>query len=283
MISPGPKPESCVYRLSIGRLLCALLFTLAGCEQVTQQGGVPGRDREGAVTAPGYEPLSGSVFQSDEIQTLQADEFANPGLLWVDRGMALWRETHASGSCHQCHGRLVDMVGVATRFPRFDEASGSTINLTQQIARCRTEHLGLSSVPYESETLLALTAAVAMQSRGLPFAVDTSGPAIAAWQRGRDYFHTRRGQMNLSCQHCHELNAGKRLRGERLSQGQSVGYPTYRLQWQTLGSLHRRLRFCNSAIRAQPFAYGAQEYVDLELYLAWRGGGLGLEAPAVRR
>ena len=175
------------------------------------------------------------------------------------------------------------MSGVATRYPSLDAERGVLMNLTQRIAQCRTEHQRLPGEAYESQPLLALTAALVHQSRGMPFDVQIEGAARPFFEQGQAYFDTRRGQMNLACRHCHEVNVGRMLRGDLLSQGQSVGYPTYRLQWETLGSLHRRLRFCNSAIRAEPFGYGAPEYVSLELYLAWRAGRLPLEAPGVRR
>ncbi|MEM9623374.1 MAG: sulfur oxidation c-type cytochrome SoxA [Pseudomonadota bacterium] len=224
------------------------------------------------------EVQSGYAYQAPETQSLQDDDFGNPGLLWVDKGIALW-EVH----CASCHEGLDHMTDVATRYPRFDPALNRVINLTQRIDHCRTEHVGLPAVDYESEELLALTVALTHLADGQPYAVDISGNNAAAFERGRAYYYTRRGQMNLACHHCHEVNAGKKLRGETLSQGHSNGYPTYRLQWQTLGSLQRRLRFCNAAMRAEPFAYGAQAYVDLELFLAWRADDLALESPAVRR
>ena len=144
------------------------------------------------------------------------------------------------------------MTDVATRYPRFDLTASKVINLTQRIELCRTEHAGLPPEEYESEELLALTVALARLADGLTYAVDISGENALAYERGRAYYYARRGQMNLACHHCHEVNAGKKLRGETLSQGHGNGYPAYRLQWQTLGSLHRRLRFCNAAIRAEP-------------------------------
>ena len=42
-------------------------------------------------------------------------------------------------------------------------------------------------------------------------------------------------------------------------------------------------RWCNEAVDAEPHAYGSDEYLALELYLAWRGRGLPIETPAVRR
>ncbi|MGI9498509.1 MAG: sulfur oxidation c-type cytochrome SoxA, partial [Geminicoccaceae bacterium] len=49
------------------------------------------------------------------------------------------------------------------------------------------------------------------------------------------------------------------------------------------GSLHRRFKGCNDQVRAEPFKRGSDEYVNLELYLAWRGQGLPIETPAVRQ
>ncbi len=224
------------------------------------------------------EVRSGFDYQAAETQALQQDDFANPGLLWVDSGRTLW-----ASECTACHGEIDAMAGIARRYPKFDEAAARVINLNQRIELCRTQQAILPALPYEAEERLALTVALTHLDQGQPFAVDITGKNAAAFHRGREYFYTRRGQMNLACHHCHEVNAGKRLRGEALSQGQPTGYPTYRLQWQTLGSLHRRLRFCNAALRAAPFDFGAQEYVDLELFLAWRAANLPLEAPAVRR
>jgi len=104
-------------------------------------------------------------------------------------------------------------------------------------------------------------------------------PFIAA---GRDLFNLRQGQINLSCAQCHDDNWGGKLAGAPIPQGHPNGYPLYRLEWQTLGSLQRRLRNCLVGMRAEPYAFGAPEYVDLELYLMWRARGLPVETPAVR-
>ncbi len=49
-----------------------------------------------------------------------------------------------------------------------------------------------------------------------------------------------------------------------------------------MGSLTRRLRNCMAGVRAEPFAAGAPEWVELELYLAQRARGMPIETPAVR-
>ena len=86
----------------------------------------------------------------------------------------------------------------------------------------------------------------------------------------------------MSCANCHVDNAGGIIRANTLTQGQSNGFPVYRLKWQKVGSTHRRFRGCNKQVRAQPYAYGSEEYVNLELFVAWRGRGLLVETPATR-
>ncbi|MEO1078287.1 MAG: sulfur oxidation c-type cytochrome SoxA [Pseudomonadota bacterium] len=228
---------------------------------------------------------SGYHYQSAEIRALQDDDFANPGMLWVDQGDALWRESGAADepSCQSCHGEPSSLRGVAVRYPRYDESMGGLINLEGRINRCRQEHQKQPPLPYESEPLLALTALLAHQSRGMPISVSIEGPAREFFEQGKTYFYTRRGQLNLACYHCHELNPDRYLRGDRLSQGQPTGYPIYRLDWQTLGSLQRRLRFCNTGVRAEPHEFGDPTWLNLELFLGWRARGLLYETPAVRR
>jgi sulfur-oxidizing protein SoxA len=232
------------------------------------------------------QPVSGLAFQSEDTQRLQADEFANPGLLWLDRGLNYWSESPATGgqSCASCHGAPESaMAGVATRYPQYRKERGALIDLQQQINLCRTQRQNLAPAAYESDELLSLAVLIGHQSRGQPFNVTIDGPAREFFAAGEAYFYQRRGQMNLACHHCHEFNAGRMLRGDRLSQGHGNGYPAYRLEWQGVGSLHRRLRFCNQGVRAQQHPYGAAEYVNLALFLAWRSGQLPIETPAVRR
>jgi L-cysteine S-thiosulfotransferase len=229
---------------------------------------------------------SGYTYLSPENQRLQDDEFANPGLLWVEQGRELWH--HADGasgaSCATCHGEAVEsMRGVRTRYPHFDPQRGKLINLEQQINRCREAHMQAPAYPYESAALLALTTFVSFQSRGLPMDVRSDGPAAPFFEAGKVFFHQRRGQLDLACAHCHDQQAGQRLRGEVISQGQTNGFPVYRHLWQTLGSTHRMFAWCNTSVRAEPYPYGADEYVNLELFLAWRGRGLPVETPAIRR
>jgi sulfur-oxidizing protein SoxA len=127
-----------------------------------------------------------------------------------------------------------------------------------------------------------MTALIGMQSRGMPVNVQSDGP-MADWvEKGKDLYYTRVGQLDMSCANCHEDNNGQYIRADHLSQGNTNGFPTYRFKWQGLGSLHRRFSGCMKNIRAQPFKRGSDEFTALEIYLATRGAGLGVESPSVR-
>jgi L-cysteine S-thiosulfotransferase len=231
------------------------------------------------------ERRSGYDFAGPESRAMQDDDTANPAMLWVSQGEALWAERAgaAGRSCADCHGDARDsMKGVAARYPAFDQALGRALDLEQRINRCRTEHQKAEPMAWESGDLLALTAFVAHQSRGLPIAVST-GPELRPFSAlGEELFRQREGQLNLSCSQCHDDNWGKRLAGNIIPQAHPTGYPVYRLEWQSLGSLQRRLRNCMTGVRAELYAYGAPEAVALELYLMERARGMPMDAPAVR-
>lgn len=230
-----------------------------------------------AAEPPAHTNRSGYDDASPEIRAMQDDDTANPAMLWVQQGEALWAR-----SCASCHGAPTAMRGVATRYPAIDRASGRPITLAGRIQQCRTEREHQAPFPPESEPLLALAALIGLQSRGLPIDIDATGPAAPVIERGRAFFTLRQGQLNLSCAQCHDTLAGQRLGGARIPQGHPNGYPLYRLEWQSLGSLDRRLRNCLTGIRAEPLTPGDDETTALQMFLAWRANGLPIETPAVR-
>jgi L-cysteine S-thiosulfotransferase len=238
-----------------------------------------------AAEIPPAERKSGYEFMGRETRAMQDDDTTNPGMLWVLDGEALWgRKDGAAGkSCADCHGDArTSMQGVAARYPAFDAARGRPIDLEQRINICRTERQNATPLPFESKDLLALAAYVGRQSRGMPIEIADDERTKPFLQAGRDMFYLRQGQLNLSCAQCHDDNWGQKLAGAPIPQGQPTGYPLYRLEWQALGSLQRRLRNCLFGMRTISYPFGAPEYVDLELYLMWRARGMKLETPAVR-
>jgi sulfur-oxidizing protein SoxA len=232
---------------------------------------------------PQAERRSGFSFMSPENQAIQNDDTANPGMLWTLDGEALWKRKTAGKSCADCHNDASSsMRGVAARYPAFDATLGRPVDLEQRINLCRTQNQQAMPLAYESRDLLALTAFIAQQSRGMPIEPGTDPQLAPFIAKGRELFTRRQGQLNLSCANCHDDNWDKRLAGSAITQGHPTGYPLYRLEWQSLGSLQRRLRACIYGIRAQPYDYGAPELVELELYLMSRARGMPIEAPAVR-
>jgi L-cysteine S-thiosulfotransferase len=228
---------------------------------------------------------SGYVDLSHETKAMQDDDTANPGMLAVLDGEALWnRKTGTANlSCAGCHGdAATSMKGVAARYPAFDAASGKPVDLEERINLERTARQKAPPLRYESADLLALSAYVARQSRGQPIAPPDDERLAAFVAAGQEFFDKRQGQLNLSCALCHDDNWGKRLAGNVVPQGHPNGYPLYRLEWQGLGSLQRRLRNCISGMRAETPEYGAPEYVNLELFLMRRSRGMAMESPAVR-
>ena len=234
---------------------------------------------------PRAERRSGYELMSPETRAMQDDDTANPGMLWVLEGEALWnRKIGAAGrACADCHGDArATMKGVAARHPAFDAARGRPITLEQRIGACRVDRQQAPPLAHESRELLALSAYVARQSRGLPIDVTIDARTQPFLDAGRATFHRRQGQLNLACSQCHDDHWGRQLAGNVIPQAHPTGYPIYRLEWQAVGSLERRLRNCLVGIRAEPYEYGAPELVDLELYLMSRAAGMKMDAPAVR-
>lgn len=235
-----------------------------------------------------FQPQSGYAFMEPSTRQLQDDDFLNPAFFLVERGLALWDQDWPSKdgtrSCRSCHGDPVtSMLGVAARYPAYDAVRGGPVNLELKLLQEITEKLGSPAPDYESQDLLALTALVAVQSRGMPMALPDD-PRLQGWiDRGAEIFDTRRGQLNLSCAQCHQDRWGERLRGDTISQGQVNAFPIFRLTWDEVGSRHRMFTWCMEAVRAEPFAFGSDDYVALETFLVQRGHGLLIEAPGVRR
>jgi sulfur-oxidizing protein SoxA len=234
---------------------------------------------------PPGERRSGATFMAPQTQAMQDDDTANPGMLWTLEGEELWSKKDGIGdkTCSDCHGDAsTSMKGVAARYPAFDRELGRPVDLEQRINLERARHQQASPLAYESRELLALTTFIAQQSRGMPITAGSDEELAPFVERGHALFTRREGQLNLSCANCHDDNWDKHLAGSAITQAHPTGYPLYRLEWQSLGSLQRRLRGCIFGVRAQPYDFGAPELVELELYLMTRAAGMAMEAPAVR-
>jgi sulfur-oxidizing protein SoxA len=233
--------------------------------------------------AQGGERHSGYQDMGPALRQMQDDDTANPAMLFVQAGEALWKQKAgtADKACADCHAEG-SMKGVAARYPAIPKGADKPVDLEGRINLCRTSQEKAESFGPESQELLGLTAYVALQSRGSPIAPPDDGRLVAVRAEGEQLYRQRQGEINLSCANCHDDNAGKKLGGATIPQGHPTGYPVYRLEWQSLGSLKRRLRNCLIGLRAEAYDYAAPEYIALETYLMYRARGLSMDAPGVR-
>ncbi len=287
MIAPCPTlaPRRHPWAALARRLGCATLAgfaaTAVGLAAATALSLAPASAQERPVDPR----RSGFEFMSRATQAMQRDDTANPGMLWVRGGEALWSQPAGTSgkACAACHAaEASSMRGVAARYPAFDAGLQRPLNLAQRIDQCRVKHQGAAALAPGSDELLSLEAYVAHASRGMPIAPPDDPRLAPARQRGEALFRQRIGQVNLSCAQCHDAQAGRRLGGSLIPQAHPTGYPIYRLEWQGLGTLARRIRGCMTGVRAEPYAFDAQELVELEAYLAVRAKGMAIETPGVR-
>jgi sulfur-oxidizing protein SoxA len=234
---------------------------------------------------PLSERRSGYADLGPETKAMQDDDTINPATLSVLDGEALWNTKTGAAhvSCADCHGKAEQsMKGVAARYPTYDVAYARPVDLEQRINICRAQHQNAPKYKPEDKDLLALALYVGRQSRGMQIAPSEDARLKPFLDAGRTLYIERQGQLNLSCAQCHDERWGKHLGSSLIPQAHPTGYPIYRLEWQSVGSLQRRLRNCMFGMRAQPFDYDAVENVELELFLMWRARGMPIETPAVR-
>ena len=225
---------------------------------------------------------SGWRFRSAETQALETDDFDNPAFVFVEQAVDLWNEVEGSAnkSCASCHEDVAEFAGLRTELPRVDD--GTLVAMEDLINECRTDRMEAEPWEWSKGNMTAMTALIGLQSRGMPVNVAIDGAAAPFWEKGKELYYTRVGQLDMACSNCHEDNYGVMIRADHLSQGQVNGFPTYRLKNAKLNSIHGRFKGCMKNIRAAPFKEGGPEFKALELYLASRGQGLSVETPSVR-
>lgn len=227
---------------------------------------------------------SGWRFRSDETQAFQTDDFENPSMIWVEAAAEVWDTPEGSEgkACASCHEDVESMKGVRAVYPKWNETEGKVRTLEHQINDCRENRMGAETWKYDGGDMTNMVALISSVSRGMPVNVAIDGPAQSTWEKGKEIYYTRYGQLELSCANCHEDNYGNMIRADHLSQGQINGFPTYRLKNTKLNAVHARFKGCIRDTRAHTFKPGSDEFVALELYVASRGNGLSVEGPSVR-
>jgi sulfur-oxidizing protein SoxA len=176
-------------------------------------------------------------------------------------------------------------IGIRQNYPYFDRNEGKVITLELALNRCRGAN-GEAPLSYVDDEMAALTAYMAFTSRGKPFDIKVPDDprALEAYQNGKRYFYTRRGQLNFSCATCHVQNPGERIRAEVLAPALGIlnAMPIYRSEWGGMATISRRLTTCNSQIRGVPLDPQDEDYRDLEYFLSYVSNGLPISGPGAR-
>jgi sulfur-oxidizing protein SoxA len=202
----------------------------------------------------------------------------------LETGKELFAKPFANGK-HYADCFPEQGIGVRQNYPRFDERTGQVITLELALNQCR-ETNGEKAISYTGDDMAALTAYMAFTSRGKPFDIKIPDDprALEAYENGKRYFYTRRGQLNFSCATCHVQNPGERLRAEVLAPALGIlnALPIYRSEWGGMGTTSRRFVSCNSQVRGVPLEPQAEEYRDLEYFLSYVSNGLPISGPGSR-
>ncbi|NPU12126.1 sulfur oxidation c-type cytochrome SoxA [Bradyrhizobium sp. 83002] len=176
-------------------------------------------------------------------------------------------------------------IGIRQNYPYFDDKEGKVITLELALNRCR-EANGEQPYSYVKDEMASLTAYMAYTSRGKRFDIKIPDDprALEAFERGKEYFYTRRGQLNFSCASCHVQSPGERIRAEILAPALGIlnAMPIYRSEWSGMGTISRRIVTCNSQTRAVPLEPQSDEYRNLEYYLSYVSNGLPVSGPGAR-
>jgi sulfur-oxidizing protein SoxA len=211
------------------------------------------------------------------------DEFP-PYSFAVDQGKEMFAKPFKNGKTYgDCFPNKG--IGIRQNYPYFDEKSGEVVTLDVALNKCR-EANGEKPFNYNKDEMASLTAYMAFTSRGKPMSIKIPNDprALAAYNKGKEYFYTRRGQLNFSCASCHVQNPGNHIRTEVLAPALGImnAMPIYRSNWGGMGTVSRRLRSCNSQVLATPLKAEAEEYRDVEYFLSYMANGLPISGPGAR-
>jgi sulfur-oxidizing protein SoxA len=227
------------------------------------------------------------VYALDEAsyqQWLQIEEFA-PYELAVEEGKTLFETPFANGKTYaDCFPN--GGIGVRQNYPYFDTERGEVVTLELAINECRVKN-GEEPLSYKKGAIASISAYMAYTSRGAK--IDVKIPddprAMAAYESGKEFYYSKRGQLNFSCADCHVTNAGMMIRANKLSPalGHPSHFPVYRSKWGEMGTLHRRFDGCNKQVRANPLPAQGEEYRNLEYFMTYMSNGLEFNGPGARK
>jgi len=233
------------------------------------------------------EDFANGIYSIDPVgrENWEAIEEFPPYEPYIDEGREMWETPFANGKSYKdCFPE-----GPAQRknYPHWNKERGMVMTMPLALNECR-EANGEKPLKYKKGKIASLLAYMASESRGQTIDVvipEDDPKAVEAFNKGKQFWFARRGQLNFACAQCHAQNPGNILRSEMLSPafGHTTGWPVYRAKWGEMGTLHRRFTGCNKQVRAKPFEAQGEEYRNLEYFLTAVSNGLEFNGPSARK
>ncbi len=215
--------------------------------------------------------------QYDEIAEMPPYEDA------VDEGEELYNKKFKNGkSFKECFPK----PDIAGDYPMYDAKKG-VVTLSSAINDCLKAN-GEKPWNMKKGKMAKLEAYFAYQSKeaGKKFNIKIdSKEAQEAYERGKKEYYSQRGYLKLSCASCHVQGAGKRVRAEYMSPllGQVTHFPVYRLKWEDLGTLERRMVGCNKDQGENPHKANSKWMKELLYFMAYMSNGMPVDGPDIRK
>ncbi|WP_121628003.1 sulfur oxidation c-type cytochrome SoxA [Poseidonibacter antarcticus] len=202
----------------------------------------------------------------------------------IDEGEELYTKKFANG---KSFASCFPNPAIGADYPMYDDKKKEIITLTQSINTCLTSN---GEKPWNTKkgNMAKLQAYFASATTDEELKVNVTIPsadAAAAYERGKEYYYSQRGYLKLSCATCHVQGAGLRVRNEKLSQfvGQTTHFPVFRLKWDGLGTLERRVSGCIKDQGQVPPKDNSKEMKELIYFLSYMSNGLTVDGPDIRK
>ncbi|MEA3513552.1 MAG: sulfur oxidation c-type cytochrome SoxA [Campylobacterota bacterium] len=178
-------------------------------------------------------------------------------------------------------------------YPYFDETKKEVVSLTGAINDCLVK-AGQKKWGEKKGDMAIFQSFISSQTKDAEKKVNIkieSADAAAAYERGKEFYYTQRGYLQLSCATCHVQGAGQRVRNESLSQllGHTTHFPVFRLKWgkdkiaNGLGTLERRMQGCVKDQGQNPPKTNSKTMKELLYFMAYMSNGMNVDGPDVRK
>lgn len=236
-----------------------------------------------------------------------ADKDANPALLVIDQGEALFKTKRGpkNASLEKCDfGLGPGMIkGATAKMPRYFADTDRVQDTESRLVTCMVSLQGFDEKTIKSKTfgdqrdnegntdIEAIAAYVQYQSNGMAIDPPSTHPKEKeAMQVGENLFWRRNGPLDLACGTCH-AEGGKRVRLQPLLnaldkkqlQDTMASWPTYRISHGMVRTIQHRMWDCGWAMKLPDLDYGSPASVALISYLSNQAKGAVFDLPGMKR